>query len=184
MAILEIHSGDSAELGLKKIQVRLGWTPKNRGPRPDLDVSIFLLGADGKIPEDEYFVFYNNLKSPDGAVVHTGDVRDQSSKSNDIEEIHVDFARLERRIRRLVFVVTIHKAEINKLTFGAVKDAVLEITNMDTGESMMKYELNEDFFIETAVTIGQFVLRGSAWWFEALGDGSRDGLKEFLEIYN
>jgi len=181
---LQLQRGEGAAVGLQSIQVRLQWKVPDASPTLDLDVSIFLLGANGKLPEDEFFVFYNNLSSPDGAVRHTGDEKGDQAGETDEELIEVVFGKLDARIQELVFVVTIHEGESSGLTFGQVQEAGLHIVNQATGEEMMKYELNEDFSIETAVTIGKFVKRGEAWRFLAIGDGSRGGLREYLEVYN
>ena len=166
--------------------VGLGWEPAVSGKEADLDASVFMIGKNGKLPEDEFFVFYNNLQSPDGAVQHTGDVQSASGDDDgeDEETLMVDLDKVDARVEELIFVVTIHDASKAGQNFGQVKDAYIRVIDQGTGSEMMKYELSEDFSVETAVTIGRFYRREKEWRFEAMGMGNRGGLGEYLGIYN
>ena len=180
---INLQKGQRVNVGLSKISVGLGWQPAVGGVEPDLDASVFMVGSNGKLPQDEFFVFYNNLKSPDGSVEHTGDVLEASSDSDDEETLNVDLDKVDPRVQELIFVVTIHD-EGAGTNFGQVRDAYIRVLNGGTNEEMMKYELSEDFSIETAVTIGRFYRRDNAWKFEAMGIGMKGGLAEYLGVYN
>ncbi len=180
---INLQKGQRVNVGLSKVAVGLGWKPAIGGEEPDLDASVFMVGSNGKLPQDECFIFYNNLKSPDGAVEHTGDVLEASGEGDDEETILVDLDKVDRRVEELIFVVTIHDAD-DKMNFGQVRDAYIRVLDGGNNEEMMKYELSEDFSIETAVTIGRFYRRENSWRFEAMGVGMKGGLAEFLAVYN
>jgi tellurium resistance protein TerD len=141
------------------------------------------LGENKKILSDEYFVFYNNLKSPDNAVEHTGDNLTGDGDGDD-ETIKVDLSKITSEASEIVFVVTIHKAEERKQNFGQVHNSFIRVYNPDTDEEIMKYELEEDFSIETAVEFGRLYRRNGQWKFEAIGVGQKQGLEAFLAKYN
>lgn len=182
---INLQKGQRVNMSLTKVAVGLGWKPAIAGKEADLDASVFMIGPNGKLPKDEFFVFYNNLESPDGAVKHTGDVLEASSGDDDDEEtIMVDLARVDQSVTELIFVVTIHDGDKQGQNFGQVRDAYIRVLNQDTNEEMMKYELSEDFSIETAVTIGRFYRRDADWRFEAMGMGNQGGLAGYLGVYN
>ncbi|MFM2375631.1 MAG: tellurium resistance protein TerD [Bacteroidota bacterium] len=181
---INLQKGQRINVGLSKVDVGLGWKPAVLGKEADLDASVFMVGKNGKLPEDEFFIFYNNLQSPDGAVQHTGDVQRASGDDEDEETISVDLDKVDPRIEELIFVVTIHDAEKIGQNFGQVKDAYIRVIDQVTQAEMMRYELSEDFSIETAVTIGRFYRRDREWRFEAMGTGNRGGLAGYLNIYN
>lgn len=183
---INLQKGQRVNVGLSKVAVGLGWEPAVTGKEADLDASVFMIGKNGKLPEDEFFVFYNNLTSPDGAVQHTGDVQSASGDDDgeDEETLMVDLDKVDARVEELIFVVTIHDASKAGQNFGQVKDAYIRVIDQGTGSEMMKYELSEDFSVETAVTIGRFYRREKEWRFEAMGMGNRGGLAEYLGTYN
>jgi len=183
---INLQKGQRVNVGLTKVAVGLGWEPAISGAEADLDASVFMIGKNGKLPEDEFFVFYNNLQSPDGSVQHTGDVQRATSAGGDEDEetLMVDLDKVDPRVEELIFVVTIHDASKQGQNFGQVKDAYIRVIDQGTDAEMMKYELSEDFSIETAVTIGRFYRRDKEWRFEAMGVGNRGGLGEYLGIYN
>jgi tellurium resistance protein TerD len=182
---INLSKGQRVNVGLSKVAVGLGWEPAVSGKEADLDASVFMVGKNGKLPEDEFFVFYNNLKSPEGAVQHTGDVQKASSGDDDDEEtLMVDLDLVDPRVEELIFVVTIHDASKHGQNFGQVKDAYIRVLDQATNAEIMKYELSEDFSVETAVTIGRFYRREQEWRFEAMGVGNRNGLEGYLNIYN
>ena len=181
---INLSKGQRVNVGLSKVEVGLGWKPAIGGVEPDLDASVFMVGSNGKLPKDEYFIFYNNLKSPDGSVEHTGDVLEASGdEDGDEETILVDLDAVDPNVQELIFVVTIHEPD-GSMNFGQVRDAYIRVLNQADNEEMMNYELSEDFSIETAVTIGRFYRRESAWRFEAMGIGMKGGLGEYLQVYN
>lgn len=182
---INLSKGQRIEVGFNKISVGLGWQPAvHGGPEPDLDASVFMVDANRKIPADEYFVFYNNLKSPDASVEHTGDVLEASEGDEDEETINVDLSEVDARVQELIFVVTIHDAGSTNSNFGQVRDAYIRILDEGTNNEIAKYELSEDFSIETSVEIGRFYRKDNKWKFEALGYGYNGGLEYYLQKYN
>ena len=183
---INLNKGDSFDLnaGLSRVGVGLGWSP-NQGSSQydyDLDASAFMLGANRKVPEDEFFVFYNNTSSPDGAVETSGDDQTGGGGGDD-ETLSVDLTKVDARIKEIVFVVTIHDHELRRQTFGQVRGSFIRIYNAVSGEEIAKYELDEDFSVETAVEFGRLYRQGRQWRFEALGIGYKGGLQTFVSKY-
>ncbi len=182
---INLQKGQRVSVGLSKVAVGLGWEPAISGAEADLDASVFMVGKNGKLPADEFFVFYNNLESPEGAVKHTGDVQEASNDDDEDEEtIMVDLDKVDQRVEELIFVVTIHDASKQGQNFGQVRDAYIRVLDQSSNAEIMKYELSEDFSVETAVTIGRFYRRDKEWRFEAMGVGNRGGLGDYLGVYN
>jgi tellurium resistance protein TerD len=169
---------------LNKIGVGLGWEANHTdtGHAFDLDASVFLLGANGKIANEKNFVFYNNLISPDGAVKHTGDNRSGDAQGDD-ETIYVELNRLDSSIQEVVFVVTIHEAELRRQNFGQVRNAYIRLYDLDSKNQVLKYELDENFSRETAIEFAKFYRRDNEWRFQALGQGFNSGLQGFVNQY-
>lgn len=175
-------AGDGAN-GLTKIGVGLGWdTNESVGADFDLDASAFCLGANDKLVSQGHFIFYNNLSLANGAIVHTGDNLTGEGDGDD-ELLLVDIGKDDGSIEQIVFVVTIHDAEARKQNFGQVRNAFIRIFNDATKEEILKYELDEDFSIETALSFGRLYKRNGEWKFEASGSGSAGGLQAFLDKY-
>ena len=166
-----------------KFRVGLGWnTNQNVGNTFVIDVSAFILGADNKRLSDNHFIFYNNLKSPNEALVHSGDNRTGLGEGDD-ESLVVDFSKIEDTAKSIVFVVTIYDAATKNQNFGQISGAYIRILNDADGSEIMKYDLNEDYSIETAMTFGKLYNRDNEWKFEAVGTGRAGGLQEFLNEY-
>ena len=181
---ISLEKGQRVNVGLPKFTVGLGWDGNaSVGEDFDLDASVFILGENKKILTDEYFVFYNNLKSPDGAVEHTGDNLTGAGEGDD-ESVKVDLSKINAAATEICFVVTIHQAAARKQNFGQVRNAFVRIYNQDTNEEILKYDLDEDFSIETAVEFGRLYKRGGEWKFEAVGVGLKGGLEDYLSKYN
>lgn len=181
---ISLEKGQRVNVSLPKFIVGLGWDANSAvGVDFDLDASVFILGENKKILTDEYFVFYNNLKSPDGAVEHTGDNLTGAGEGDD-ESVKVDLSKINPSATELSFVVTIHEAAARKQNFGQVRNAFVRIYNPDTNEEILKYDLDEDFSIETAVEFGRLYKRGGDWKFEAVGVGLKGGLADYLSRYN
>jgi len=181
---ISLEKGQRVNVTLPKFTVGLGWDANSaNGADFDLDASVFILGENKKIVSDEYFVFYNNLKSPDGAVEHTGDNLTGAGEGDD-ESVKVDLSKINAAATELCFVVTIHDAVSRKQNFGQVRNAFVRIYNQDTNEEILKYDLDEDFSIETAVEFGRLYKRGGEWKFEAVGVGVKGGLEDYLSKYN
>ena len=162
--------------GLKKIIVGLGWDPRaTDGAAFDLDGSAFLLKTDGKVRSDLDFVFYNNLKSVDGSVVHAGDNTDGQGEGDD-EKLMVELARVPAEVDRLAVSVTIHEADARRQNFGMVGKAYIRCVNADTNVEIARYDLSEDSSTETAMIFGEIYRAGAEWKFRAIGQGFKGGL--------
>jgi tellurium resistance protein TerD len=181
---INLEKGQRVNVGLPKFVIGLGWdaNSSNTGEDFDLDASVFILGENKKIVSDEYFVFYNNLKSPDGAVEHTGDNKTGEGEGDD-ESIRVDLSKINPAATELCIVVTIHKAVERHQNFGQVRNSSVRIYNPDNNEELLKYELEEDFSVETAVEFGRIYKRNGEWKFEAVGAGQKGGLEDYLKKY-
>lgn len=176
----------SMDKGLSLVGVGLGWDPNTNGGYDfDLDASAFMLGANGKIPADEYFVFYNNPKSPDESVESSGDdTSGGNSDGGDDETLNVDLTKVNSNIQEIIFTATIYEAEVRKQNFGQVRNSYIRIYDAKTDLEIARYDLDEDFSIETAVEFGRLYRRNGEWKFEAMGIGSKGGLQTLLNKYN
>lgn len=173
---INLSKGQRVDISLQNLAVGLGWTGDS-----DLDASAFMVAANGQVPAEEFFVFYNNLESKDLAVRHSGDLKDGGS--GDVETIKVDIRKLDPRIEQIVFTVTIHDAESSGENFGQVRNSFIRIYNADTSEELCKYELDEDFSVETAIEFGRLYKRNDTWRFEAMGTAGTGGLESFVKKY-
>ncbi|QJD96452.1 TerD family protein [Mucilaginibacter robiniae] len=182
---INLQKGQREAINAPKFVIGLGWDTNSAttGTGFDLDASIFILGDNKKLLADEYFVFYNNLVSPDNAVEHTGDNLTGAGDGDD-EQIKVDLSKIDSRATEICIVVTIHEAASRRQNFGQVRNSFMRIFNADTNTEMLKYELEEDFSIETAVEFGRIYKRNNEWKFEAMGSGMKGGLQEYLNKYN
>lgn len=163
--------------GLKNILIGLGWdTNKYDGGFDfDLDTAAFLTDENGKVTDDLDFVFYNNLKHSSGSVEHLGDNRTGEGDGDD-EQILVDLSKIPSNINKVAFTVTIHEALERRQNFGQVSNSYIRVLNKDTNEELIKYELGEDFSIETAVVVAEIYRHNGEWKFNALGSGFEGGL--------
>ncbi|ASA15094.1 TerD family protein [Pseudomonas aeruginosa] len=169
--------------GLTKILVGLGWDPRSTdGAQFDLDASAFLLNASGKVRGDADFIFYNQLKSPDGSVEHTGDNRDGAGDGDD-EAIKVDLSRVPVDVDKIAFTVTIHDAENRRQNFGQVGNSFIRIVNEANGSEIVRYDLAEDASTETAMIFAELYRHNSEWKFRAVGQGYAGGLKALANGY-
>lgn len=182
---ITLEKGQRITLGLSKVCVGLGWDPsKIPGVKFDLDASAFMLNEKKKLPQDEFLVFYNNLVSPDKSVESSGDDRTGgNSDGGDDETITVDLAKVDARIQEIVFTATIFEADVRKQNFGQVHNSYIRIYDANTNEEIARYDLDEDFSIETAVEFGRLYKKDGAWKFEAMGVGFKGGLQYFVEKY-
>lgn len=185
MINLEKGQRISMEKGLAKVGVGLGWDPnEGTGFDFDLDASAFMLGSNGKCPEDEYFVFYNNQKSPDGSVESSGDdLTGGSSDGGDDETLTVELNKVNASVQEIVFTATIFKAMERHQNFGQVRNSYIRIYNALTDEEIARYDLDEDFSVETAVEFGRLYRHNGEWKFEAIGNGSKGGLESLVSKY-
>ena len=182
---ISLVKGQKIDIGLSKISVGLGWNPnEGTGNAFDLDASAFMINTNRIIPEDNYFVFYGNVDSPDGALHHTGDdPTGGNSADGDDETIQVDISKINADIQEILFVVTIHDAAARKQNFGQVRNSYIRIVDDATNQEIAKYELGEDFSIETGIEFGRLYKRDNKWKFEASGIGYKEDLAFFLSKY-
>lgn len=163
--------------GLNNLLVGLGWNVSSYDSDTDfdLDAEVFMLGSDGKCPADDDLVFYGNLVHASKAVKHLGDNLTGEGEGDD-EQIKVNLSAVPANIAKIVFTVTIYDAETRRQNFGQVSNAFIRIYNEDTGEEMLRYDLGEDFSIETAAVFGELYKNGNEWKFNAIGSGYQGGL--------
>lgn len=170
--------------GLSKLLVGLGWDVKrfDGGSDFDLDAAAFLLGASGKVGSDSDFVFYGNLKHASGGVEHMGDNLTGSGDGDD-EQIKIDLSVVPANVEKIAFTVTIYDADVRNQNFGQVENAFIRVVNEASGEEIIRYDLGEDFSIETAVVVGELYRHSGEWKFNAIGSGFQGGLKALCLNY-
>lgn len=170
--------------GLKDVVVGLGWDVNqyDTGGDFDLDAAAFLLAGNGRVTCNEDFVFYGNLQHPSGAVTHLGDNLTGVGDGDD-EQIVVDLSLVPANITKIAFTVTIYDAEARRQNFGQVSNAFIRIYNKITGEEMLRYDLGEDFSIETAAVFGELYNHNGEWKFNAIGSGYQGGLAALCGNY-
>ena len=170
--------------GLAKAVIGLGWdTNKYSGGHDfDLDASAFLVDAHDNCVNDLDFVFYNNLEHPSGGVIHTGDNRTGEGDGDD-EQIIVDFSKIPAHIEKIGITVTIHDAEARSQNFGQVSNAFVRVVDEETQDELLRFDLGEDFSIETAVVVCELYRHGGEWKFNAIGSGFSGGLAALCRNY-
>jgi len=170
--------------GLKHILVGLGWDVKqfDTGFDFDLDASAFMVGANGKCPTEKEFIFYGNLEHESGSVKHMGDNLTGEGEGDD-EQIVLDLSLLPKNITRIAFTVTIYDSDVRRQNFGQVSNSYIHIIDEDTGKEIIRYDLGEDFSIETAVVVGELYLYNNEWKFNAIGSGFQGGLAALCAHY-
>jgi tellurium resistance protein TerD len=170
--------------GLTNITIGLGWdTNKYDGGKDfDLDSSIFLLNATGKCGDEKDFIFFNNLEGGNGSVVHAGDNLTGAGDGDD-EQVNISLANVPATVERIAFTITIHDAEQRNQNFGQVSNSYVRIINDANSEELIRYDLGEDFSIETAVVVGELYRHGSEWKFSAIGSGYQGGLASLVKDY-
>jgi tellurium resistance protein TerD len=162
--------------GLKDILVGLGWDVRaTDGGDFDLDASAFLLKEDGKVRGDSDFIFYNNLRSPEGSVEHTGDNRTGAGEGDD-EAIKIALDKVPQDVQKVSITVTIHDAEARRQNFGMVSNAFIRIVNLAGNQEIARFDLSEDMSTETAMVFGEVYRHSGEWKFKAVGQGYAGGL--------
>jgi len=162
--------------GLTKVALGLGWDNRaTDGAEFDLDAVAFLVDASGKVTADSDFIFYNNLKSNCGSVVHQGDNTTGEGDGDD-EIVEITLANVPATIQRVIVAVTIHDAETRKQNFGQVSNAFIRVVNADNTNEIARYDLSEDASIETAMIFGEMYRHNGDWKFKAVGQGFSGGL--------
>ena len=170
--------------GLRNVVVGIGWDVNayDTGGDFDLDSSAFLLADNGRVTDQKDFIFFGNLSHPSGAVLHLGDNLTGVGDGDD-EQIKVDLSKVPANISKIAFTVTIYEAETRGQNFGQVSNAFVRIYNEATGEEMLRYDLGEDFSIETAAVFGELYKYGDEWKFNAIGSGFQGGLAALCNTY-
>ena len=182
---INLTKGGNTSIGsLQKFVVGMGWDTNDTdsGQAFDLDASEFMLNASGKTLSDSHLVYYGNMKSPEGCVEHAGDNLTGAGAGDD-ESIKIDLSKLPADCEKITFVVTIHEGESRGQNFGQVKNAFVRVYDPSTNEEILKYDLGEDFSIETAIEFGELYQKDGTWKFKAIGAGFAGGLQKFVEKY-
>ncbi len=170
--------------GMTHVMVGLGWDTNryDGGNDFDLDASVFLTGVSGKCESDKDFIFYGNKEHPSGAVKHMGDNRTGDGEGDD-EQIFVDLSAVPANIDKIAVAITIYDADKRRQNFGQVSNSYCRIVNDETGEEIVRYDLGEDFSIETAMVVGELYRNNGEWKFNAIGSGYQGGLGALCEHY-
>ncbi|WP_129595846.1 TerD family protein [Anaerophilus nitritogenes] len=169
---------------LTKVIIGLGWDTNKYGGGHDfdLDASAFLAGENGKVLNDADFVFYNNLQGGNGSVIHTGDNRTGEGEGDD-EQIKVDFTKIPAHVHKIGITVTIHEANERGQNFGQVSNAYVRVVNEENNEEILRYDLGEEFSVETALVVCELYRHGQEWKFNAIGSGFSGGLADLCRNY-
>lgn len=186
---ISLQKGQKVDLtkgnpSLTKIMVGLGWDVNafDSGADFDLDAAAFMLGENGKCPTEKEFIFYGNLEHHTGCVKHMGDNLTGSGEGDD-EQIFVDMSQVPANISRIAFTVTIYDSDVRRQNFGQVSNAFIRIVDDTTGNEIIRYDLGEDFSIETAVVVGELYRHNGEWKFNAIGSGFQGGLAALCGHY-
>ncbi len=169
--------------GLTKVMVGLGWDARTTtGDKFDLDASALGCGQDGTVLSNDYFIFFNQTRSPEGAVEHLGDNRTGEGAGDD-EVVAVDLAAAPAALDKVVFVTSIYDAETSGITFGQVRNAYIRVVNSADNSELARYDLSEDASVETAMVFGELYRNGAEWKFRAIGQGYSSGLSGIAKDY-
>jgi len=147
-----------------------------------LDASIFMINSKGKLPQDEYFIFYNNLQSPDGAVKHTGDNRTGAGDDDD-EMILANLDTISSNVAEILIIVSIHDAETRRHNFGMLTDAYIRILDVETKREILRYDLDAEYPTNTDIEFGRLRKENNEWIFVASGIGGNKGLQGYVDTY-
>lgn len=181
---ISLQKGQGNTIRDEKLIIGLGWSNvayEPDGEQFDIDASVFMLGEDKKILSDRHLIFYNNLKSPDESIIHTGD---NIIGEDDNEQILIDLSKIAKEVNEISIVVTIYDAVARNQNFGNISNSYIRIVDLHTNQMILKYELEEDFSSETAVEFGKIQKQNGEWKFQAVGIGAKEGLEGFLNKYN
>ena len=186
---VSLSKGQKVELtksnpGLQKLLVGLGWDVNqfDSGTAFDLDAAVFMTGANGKVASDKDFVFYGNLIHASESVKHLGDNLTGAGDGDD-EQVQIDLANIPQTIEKVAFAVTIYDAETRMQNFGQVSNAFIRIVDETTNTELIRYDLGEDFSIETALVVGELYRHNGEWKFNAIGSGFQGGLAALCANY-
>lgn len=179
---ISLKKGEKVDLtkgnpGLSKVIVGLGWDTNkyDGGFSFDLDAAAFVLGADGKVRSDADFIFYNNLQDKSGSITHLGDNLTGEGEGDD-EQVKIELSSVPAEVERISFTVTIHEAEERAQNFGQISNSFIRVVSEESGEELIRYDLGEDFSVETALVVGELYRHKDEWKFNAIGSGFQGGL--------
>ncbi len=179
---ISLQKGQKVDLtkgnpGLSKLMIGLGWDTNkyDGGSDFDLDAAAFMLGENGKVTSQGDFVFYGNKEHESGSVTHMGDNLTGEGEGDD-EQVKIDLTKVPASVQKITFTVTIYDAETRRQNFGQVSNAFIRVVDEAKGQELIRYDLGEDFSIETAVVVGELYRNGSEWKFNAVGSGFSGGL--------
>ena len=190
---VSLQKGQRASIdnSMKMVLVGLGWDPNkyDGGYDFDLDASAFVCGANGKVRSDDDFIFYNNLDWRNHTIWSSGD--DQSggnSSDGDDEQIFIDFSKIPDYVSKIAITVTIHDAAARRQNFGQVSNAYVRVAKVqnefDTqGETVIQFDLEEEFSIETALVVCEIYRKNGQWKFNAVASGYQGGLEQLCRVY-
>lgn len=168
---------------LNQVLIGLGWDARaTDGVDFDLDASAFLLATNDKVRGETDFIFYNQTRSPEGSVEHTGDNRTGAGDDDD-EAVKIDLAKVPAEVQKIAITVTIHDAESRGQNFGQVQNAFIRVVNDQTNVEIVRFDLNEDYSTETAMIFGELYRHNGEWKFRAVGQGYNGGLSAMCRQY-
>ncbi len=169
--------------GLTKVLVGLGWDARTTtGDKFDLDASALGCAASGTVISNDYFIFFNQTRSPEGAIEHLGDNRTGEGAGDD-EVVSVDLSGAPAQLDKVVFLTSIYDAETTGVTFGQVRNAYIRVVNAADNTELARYDLSEDASVETAMVFGELYRNGADWKFRAIGQGYSSGLAGIAKDY-
>ena len=189
---INLKKGERVSINIMKLAlVGLGWDTNryDGGDDFDLDASAFLLGRNNKLMSDDDFIFYNNLESKTGAVIHTGDnLVGSEGDDGDDEVIMIDFSKIPDNVEKIAICVTIHEAEARHQNFGQVDNAYIRIAKMEdefdtTGTEVLRFDLTEEFSVETALVVAEIYRKNGEWKFNAVASGYQGGLEAIVRSF-
>ena len=189
---INLKKGQRVSINIMKLAlVGLGWDTNryDGGDDFDLDASAFLLGRNNKLMSDDDFIFYNNLESKTGAVIHTGDNLVGSEGEDGYDEvIMIDFSKIPDYVEKIAICVTIHEAEARHQNFGQVDNAYIRIAKMEDefdtkGNEVLRFDLTEEFSVETALVVAEIYRKNGEWKFNAVASGYQGGLEAIVRSF-
>ncbi len=183
ISLTKAASSSGSSQDLSKVSVGLGWDERaTSGQEFDLDAVVFICSANGKVRSNADFIFYNQLQSSDGNIVHQGDNRTGAGDGDD-EVVDVQLSGLDNSVQKVVFAVTIHESEERRQNFGMVSNAFVRVVNQSDGKEITRYDLSEDSSLETAMVFAELYRRNNEWKFRAIGQGFSGGLGALATSY-
>lgn len=184
---VSLQKGQKVELtkgnpSLNKIMIGLGWDVNTLGGDFDLDASAFMLDSTGKCKNEKDFIYFGNLQASNGSIIHTGDNLTGEGDGDD-EVIKIDISKIDTSIEKVVFTITIYDAKTRNQNFGQVTNAFIRVVDESSNTEVIRYDLSEDFSIETSVIVGEMYRHNGEWKFNAMGNGVKGEISELCRQY-